>query len=626
MYMTKQIRLLPMLLISGLLLSFSSCETEDIVDNIYTFTEKNMGQFISEDPEFSEFADLLNRTHVDGLLNAYGELTCFAPDNQAMKAYYEKKGKTSLDDFTTEELRMIAYDHLINGYVVPSTSFRDGRLGQQTMGDRYIAISYVDSTNKIYVNNTSLLYEKDIEVHNGVIHKIASVIDPTRFGIVEAISADENFSIFYDALVATGLADSLMKNVDESYKPNKYLDLIVKKEGDDWWRVDKIPQSRRYGYTVFMESNETMEKNGIFDLPSMKEYAARIYDEVYPNDAEITDITNRKNSLNRFIAYHLVNKELSRDKLIDAYDNLNAVKTCDMYEYLEPLCPNTLIEIKKDRSRGETNLINHISETGREIRITGNYDNDSQNGVYHELSDMLVYDQAVYQEHSGKRLRFDTASLFPEMTNNNFRGYKSTEPCPHIWFPRGYLDRMESSEQTVLGYVQSNNRLMNYQGDELFMDVKSGKLYDFTIITPPVPKGIYEVRAGYLTNYARGVCQFYLDHLPAGVPVNLNNDGMNVSIGWKLPDSTDPEGYENDKMMRNMGFMKGPACFTADGDWKRGSDGRTDYRALRKIMGIYEFKEDGCHSFTAKGLSSGQFMLDYLEFIPTSIIELEDIY
>ncbi len=624
MYMIRQIRTLVVVLLSALLLSLPSCRDEDVVDNIYTFTEQTMGQYLEEDENLSEFAALLQRAHVDGLLKAYGEFTCFAPDNQAMKAYYEKKGKTSLDDFSADEFKTIAYDHLINGNVVLSTSFIDGRLRQQTMGDRYVSISYND--NKIYVNNTSLLYEKDVEVHNGVIHKIASVIDPTRFGIVEVISSDEKFSLFYQALVATGLSDSLMRDVDKTYDPNLYTSLIVKRDPN--WRWDEIPLSKKYGYTVFMESNETMnEKAGITDLASMQKYAAEIYDKIYPEDAGITDITNRKNSLNRFIAYHLINKEMSLNKLIDAYDNYNQIKTCNMYEYLEPYCPNSLIEIKKDRATGQTNLINFISKNWKTIHVTANYDNDASNGVYHEIDDMLVYDEDVYEEHAGKRLRFDTASLFPELTNNNFRGYlnENPKPCPHIWFPRGYLERVESSERTTLGYVQANSSLMNYQGDEIFMDVSGSNPYDFKIVTPPVPKGVYEVRIGYLTNYARGVCQFYFDNLPAGVPVNLNYDGNDVSIGWKKPstDPTDPQGFENDKMMRNQGYMKGPACFT---NHSEEGNGRTSARALRKILGIYEFKGDTTHIISAKGLSSGQFMLDYIEFVPTSVIEFEDIY
>ena len=61
-----------------------------------------------------------------------------------------------------------------------------------------------------------------------------------------------------------------------------------------------------------------------------------------------------------------------------------------MYEYIETMCPNTLIEIKKERLTNRTNLINYSTETGKVIQITSNYDKDAINGVYHEIDGMLV--------------------------------------------------------------------------------------------------------------------------------------------------------------------------------------------------------------------------------------------
>lgn len=619
--------LLVAIFLMSMSISFISCDDKVDEENMYTFKTKTMGQYIEEEETLSDFATILKRSKTTGLLKAYGVYTCFAPDNNALKNYYEKKGKTSLDDFTDEELQLIAYDHLVNGDTVSSAYFGQGRLNQMTMSDRFLSISY--SENDIFVNNNSKILEKDIITHNGVIHIISEAIDPTRYGIVEAIIDDKKFSIFAEALIATELGNLLQKDIDESYDPNLYTDYIITpKEANPAWRYDDIPWMRRYGYTAFMESDETMRKNGINNLEDLKDYAARVYDKIYPEDAEITDITNRKNSLNRFIAYHLTDKEMSIDKLIDAYDNTNQIKIYDMFEYIETMCPNALIEIKKDRKTSETNLINYISQTGRVIRLTDYNNKEAQNGIYHEIDDMLVYDEDVLGEHSSKRLRFDLASFFPEFTNNNIRGHKSSLPCAHIWFPPGYLERLETSEQTTLGYVVSNERLMNYQGDELFMDVSKGNLYEFTITTPPIPDGVYEVRVGYLTNGGRGVCQFYFDGIPTGVPINLNKNGVDAA-GWVEPGTvvSDPNGYENDKMMRNQGYMKGPACIAApDKTYTSATNGRSDRRVLRNILGIYTFSEPGHHRLAVKGLSSGQFMIDYMEFIPTSAIESEDVY
>ncbi len=613
---------------------FTGCyNSDDVGGNLYTFTDKMMGQYLKDSTQFSEFSKLLDTTKVNSLLNAYGSYTCFAPDNNAMKAFYKLKGKTSLKDFSLDSLKIIAYDHIINGNTVLSSQFNNGRLADQSMSERYFLISYLNGV--AYVNKTSQIVGNDIIVHNGVIHRINQVLNPTSFGIVEAITNDSVFSIFSQALLATGLADSLMKDRDNTYDPAQYKDLAVVGS----WYIYEVPQSRKFGYTALMESNSTMRANGINNLETMKAYAKNIYDVVYPDDANVTDITDRRNSLNRFIAYHLINKELSYSKFIDDYVMYNNSfanahmidKTgVNMYEYIEPMCPNTLIEITRKGGTQFTNLINRDPDTDQSIGIVkSNSDNDATNGVFHEIDGMLTYNSRVKDILSSKRLRFDAASFFPELTNNNMRGRGLTNPNLRFPLPKGYVDRISCSDQTVVGYLTPYDGYLDYEGDEIFLRANTGSLYDFTITTPPVPEGTYEVRFGYLANGNRGVAQFYFDNVPCGVPLNLNNTATNPSIGWIMPGSVpdDPYGYENDKMMRNRGYMKGPADYTAPNKvWYSGASARMNPVSLRRILGTYTFTKAGNHYLTVKGLSSGEFMFDYLEFVPTSALETEDIY
>ena len=181
----------------------------------------------------------------------------------------------------------------------------------------------------------------------------------------------------------------------------------------------------------------------------------------------------------------------------------------------------------------------------------------------------------------------------------------------------------------MVSYLTADSRYQNYEGDEIFLGATSGNLYDFSIVTPPIPAGTYEVRFGYLTNGKRGVAQLYFDNIPAGVPLNLNNYATDVSIGYESPGTVqaDIEGFENDKMMRNRGFMKGPASYkVVQPGWSSGENARYSPAALRRIMGTYTFSSPSNHLLTVKGLSGGEFMFDYLEFVPTSALESEDIY
>ena len=607
---------------------FSSCNSDQIGGNRFTFTDKMMGQYLRDSADFSEFTALLDTSKVMGLLNSYGAYTCFAPSNEAMKKFYVTKGKKSIKDFSLDSLKIIAYDHIIMGAVVLYSNFLVGRLPNLSMSYRYFSISF-SSTGEAYINKTSLITQKDILVHNGVIHKINEVLNPTRSGIVEAISNDATFTLFYKALIATGLADSLLAIKDDTYDPSLYSSLVNLATGREFDKL--VPTARKFGYTVFMESNATMNANGITDLESMKAYAAA---NVYQADPSITDITNRNNSLNKFIAYHLINKQLIYTKFIDAYDTDHMLKTRNMYEYIETMCPNTLMEIKKDRLLNKTNLINYSTETGKVIQITANYDNFGTNGVYHEIDGMLVYSDAVNTELSSKRLRFDSSCFFHELTNNNMRGLHEhglATALKNTLFviPKGYISRITSSEQTQVGYLTPYDGYCDYEGDEIYLEATSGNLYDFSIITPPVPEGTYEIRFGYLANGGRGVAQLYVDDVPSGVPLNMNITGTSTDIGYVLPGTAldDPLGYLNDKMMRNKGYMKGPDVYhAATSQWYPAQSARYTEISLRHILGIYTFRTTGTHKLSVKGLSGGQFMFDYLEYVPTSALESEDIY
>ena len=73
--------------------------------------------------------------------------------------------------------------------------------------------------------------------------------------------------------------------------------------------------------------------------------------------------------------------------------------------------------------------------------------------------------------------------------------------------------------------------------------------------------------------------------------------------------------------------MKAPACFKVPvSGWSFGENARYSSNNLRRILGTFTFNAAGNHLLTVKGLSYGEFMLDYIEFVPVSVLESEDIY
>ena len=70
--------------------------------------------------------------------------------------------------------------------------------------------------------------------------------------------------------------------------------------------------------------------------------------------------------------------------------------------------------------------------------------------------------------------------------------------------------------------------------------------------------------------------------------------------------------------------MKAPTIIWA-GTTTGGSNGRNISSAIRKILITETLQEDAKHVLRMKSVKGGEFMVDYMEFIPREILEFEGI-
>ena len=500
------------------------------------------------------------------------------------------------------------------------------------------SISFSD--NNGILQDSMYLLGSNILIYKEALNKIDSIAfyDPINYDLAERIDLDKRFSIFNQALIATGLDQKIKLHKDYSYNPNNTnIDLNINGSYGSGGSIYRVPLERYFGYTAFIERDSTYNANNIYNLEDLKAFAKQLYDNIYPDNANISDLTNPLNSLNCFVAYHLVEKKLSQEFLIKKFDNTgyddrtsHSVKAYDMFEYLETMCPNTLLEIRTLRTTDEYNLINMTYSSEDAIRLTSNFDNEASNGYYHEIDKILSYSNDIETMLSSKRLRFDFASLFSELSNNNMRiPHASDEFTYEHWIiPNGYIKGVNISGNSTFEYLTADDRFINYQGDAFI----ANNLPELTITTLPIPKGTYEIRLSHNIDAFRPVTQLYVDNTPVGYPVDYSKIASDPDIGYEKPgdNPSDVDGYINDKNLRNHGFMKGPASFEVirpfyNGGWYNGPEARNSESSLRKIIGTFTFNNSEKHTIGFKALTPGELMFDYIEFVPISSIEQEGI-
>ena len=339
------------------------CSCKDDVDesDMYTFTGKTVTSFLNENPDdYSMFAYVLTKVQLSpkskstiaDLLSARGNYTCFVPDNKALQSYLDSIYMVDNYDITLLPDSMaeyIARNSVIdnkNDEAYLSTSFNVGALETTNMDDRYITISFdnlPDGETVTLINEKSRITTADIELTNGVVHRIDHVLELSRATLPALIAQTENTRIFSYLLEVTSWADSMQLYRDDDYEYNH-----AETGKDENGSTVKNPEHRYYGYTAFVETDQLFHEKWGIDLPEVvngigtnKEGILRQIDEkcreYYSNGS--SDYRSEDNAVNQFVSYHLLPMRIPWEKLVIHYAEMGysyknpSNLTIDCFEY-----------------------------------------------------------------------------------------------------------------------------------------------------------------------------------------------------------------------------------------------------------------------------------------------------
>ncbi|MBP3212852.1 MAG: fasciclin domain-containing protein [Prevotella sp.] len=665
---------------SGLL---TSCKEKIDESNLYTFTGETIEDYLNNrSDQYSSFNYILKRIGYDKILSAYGTYTCFAPNNDAVNHYIDslyndmsnkdlpRNGMTQpgLDGLTDSLCTDIALFHLLNTKVMGV--YMGNGMTIKTILGRDINTETDTISGNVLISRSALITSMDNELVNGVLHEIDHVITRSNLLIAGELESHKDiYSLFSQALIRTGLADSLSAQQKTGLN-------AVGNETKYW-----VPEKCELGYTIFAETDEVFRAHGINSIDDMAAYANSVYAEcATPGSGWYdyarrhnktvstgTDYENPWNALNMFIRYHIVAYKMPWDRLLYDY---NQTAKVTLVEYYETMLPYTLMKMTRNSGKRMLNrwvennsLTDRVAELGtagiHQVRFEGvELSGQSQqiasvNGYIHPINDLLTYNENVPKGALNERMRFDDTALLGEMMSNSIRGMTNAEVKAHadagdnynrVRFPSNYFDNLVvyNGDDTQLRYLtKDEGNYSNYQGDE-FLCIGN---YDFALRLPPVPDGTYELRLGYTANSSRGMLQIYLGtsseltdmqaldipldmrHVPSASSTEENPDPV---TGWCPYAATDDQGIQSDANMHNLGYMRGPLYYTV------GKGGATLARAnredLRRIIAKRHF-EQGEYWLRFKTVidkSDAQFHLDYIEFCPenvyNSISLVEDMY
>ena len=643
--------------VTALAFTLNGCLDEMHPGTYYTFEDHTISSFLEDNGvyDFSLFIEILKKAHLWGEMATYGEYTCFAPTNEAIEQYLREKGYASVADIPDIVCDTIGQTHLLNNPYF-TTDLVEGAFPSPNRLDRYLSFS-CDSgpggTPRYYVNKDSWLMRMNDTVQNGVVHVVDRVIEPSTLMLPELIAGDSTVSLFYKALILTHMNDSLEKYMDLKYHApgGDSCTIGVYYHTGNEWEYAIFPEKRYFKYTAFVEPDSVYNKHGIYTLEDLIQFANDVYHESYPADGSQydDDFTDRRNPLNRFVSYHLLEFygqydawNVTNRTIVPNYQNRG---DWDIEDFFECMLPHSFMRFCTPQ-RANPNGI-YINRKGspnnpptddltRGVRIYSpsempGIQQDALNGIYHYVDEILVYSRDVRNVVLNTRIRYDCTTMSPDFVNSGGRnryGGPSENQCTGMI--NGFTKWWSFSPETLLSIRSRHQYFASFQGDEVILQ----GIYDATVKLPPVPfDGTYEVRVGYPPMNSRGIIQAYFgtspDYMdPTDIPTDLRVGGSDPKIGWfEDGDYSQEEIRLLEKGMRNRGYMKGPACYS----WS-GTNMRTATGTLRKIITTQYMSAEGDYYLRVRQLmdnNMAEMVYDYLELVPKTVWgseEGENIY
>ena len=378
----------------------------------------------------------------------------------------------------------------------------------------------------------NITYEEDSEFKNRPLPNV--------------LADDARVTLFCQALQLTGLADTLKASEYAGYKApeeQKYYYEVFTWNEVAWYNAERIKS-----FTVFAETDDVYAANGISDINQLKAYAKQIYDEAYPEDAAISDPTDRRNSLNRFVAYHILPHGNSYWYLT-YYDGLMTDKytdtdLTDIATWYATMMPHASLKCSYPMAGDDSGLYlnrrglkDGPDKYGKQVRgakiVAGEgegkdpFTQRAYNGFYYYIDRILAYDQQTREDVLGSELwRVDFKTISPDIMNNaedlrgNYlvddnRNIPDDRVIPHNG--RNYVYQWNYIENIKADLTKDNAGIIarrahaafpSWQGDEL--DVL-GDFCPITVKLPPLPAGEWEVRLGTYVHEKRPDVKVYLN-------------------------------------------------------------------------------------------------------------------
>lgn len=475
-------KILTLLCTLALFLSFYSCSDPYEGTTFQAYDVNPASTYMSSREDLSEWVHVLKYSNLYNAINqAAASYTVFAPTNEAMQRFYQKKGVSSIEDLGVDYARTLVKYHVVADSLDYETFIVGGELPDKTVsGDQLTVIFGKDGEsgsglNAVYLNGTARVNEMAIRVSNGFVYTLDDALTPiveSIYGRLTDADYKANYTIFNEALAATHWSDSL----------NVIKDSTISGSG--------VITERSRSYTLLAVTDAVFAKAGITSLDGLKQ-------KLNVSDQNYTDTLN---ALNRYVAYHILKGSYSTEKLSMAESD-----TIGTSEIQSTLAKGTVIKLSK-----EADGVTYLNYADAANRATFQTDGTimAKNGQIHNVTSWLpIYEPAPsifyfdfcnYPEVGSYIAAKGTEGQIYQ-TANETNEYRTAISNLSSVYDVELASPASTSSYNYLDYftVKANksNWIKCLYKDQLIINV--GYMGSVAMKTPTIIKGKYKVTLGF---------------------------------------------------------------------------------------------------------------------------------
>ena len=192
------------LLVAFLATAFVSCSDDDDAPVMPPSGDPTIADLVTDNEQFSSLLAALERADlVTPFVGGSGNLTVFAPTNDAFSTFLADNGFSSLEEVPVDLLSKVLLNHVVVGTNL-STDLTTGYISSLAVGSASSeGLSlFINTENGVVINGVASVSESQVDIlaSNGVVHEVNAVIGLPS--ITTQAIANPQFSTLVSALIA----------------------------------------------------------------------------------------------------------------------------------------------------------------------------------------------------------------------------------------------------------------------------------------------------------------------------------------------------------------------------------------------------------------------------------------